>query len=308
MLTAFGKAQAELTNEPPEKTIAAVITLDELKAHIAGRAYADAVLALCEETDTRFRSATEVYADATFSIISALDVADVTRNRDRAGILIEKNRFLIVSIVDADASIEKTLLETAGAVGETPSLERAVTGFFERLVSRDNGVLEDMAARIDRMEEAVEKGSTKAAFNAEILAFRRKLTTVRSYYEQLVDFAETMQENENGLFTEKNLRYFSNMISRMERLSNSVQQLRDALIQVREAYQAQLEFKQNEIMKLFTVVTTIFLPLTLLAGWYGMNFHYMPELSWRYGYVAVIAASVAIVLGGVWIFKKKKWM
>jgi len=76
--------------------------------------------------------------------------------------------------------------------------------------------------------------------------------------------------------------------------------------QVRESYQSQIEIEQNNLMKVFTMVTSIFLPLTLIVGWYGMNFQ-MPELKWRYGYPFLIA--VCILVSAIWyiIFKKKKW-
>ena len=61
-------------------------------------------------------------------------------------------------------------------------------------------------------------------------------------------------------------------------------------------------------MKIFTLVTVVFLPLTLLAGWYGMNFVNMPELRWRYGYPAVAIVGLAIAVGLVWYFKRKKWL
>jgi magnesium transporter len=60
-------------------------------------------------------------------------------------------------------------------------------------------------------------------------------------------------------------------------------------------------------MKFFTVVTTIFLPLTLIVGWYGMNFKYMPELTWKYGYFAVIILMIAVVIACLILFKKKKY-
>jgi magnesium transporter len=81
---------------------------------------------------------------------------------------------------------------------------------------------------------------------------------------------------------------------------------RDYVSQVREAYQAQVDIDQNTIMKVFTVITSIFLPLTLLVGWYGMNLR-MPEFSWDYGYPFVILLSVIVVSLCVVFFKKKKW-
>ena len=64
---------------------------------------------------------------------------------------------------------------------------------------------------------------------------------------------------------------------------------------------------QNRVMKLLTIVTTIFMPLTLIAGWYGMNFSGMHELDWVYGYPAIIALAAAVIAGLVIWFKRKKW-
>ena len=61
-------------------------------------------------------------------------------------------------------------------------------------------------------------------------------------------------------------------------------------------------------LDLDTVITTIFMPLTLIAGWYGMNFRYMPELEWRYGYLAVFVLSAAVIICCLILFKRKKWL
>lgn len=78
-------------------------------------------------------------------------------------------------------------------------------------------------------------------------------------------------------------------------------------MQLREMHQTQVDIRQNEIMKFLTIVTTIFMPLTLIAGWYGMNFVHMPELSLRYGYVVICGICLLIMLIEIWFFKKKKW-
>ena len=76
---------------------------------------------------------------------------------------------------------------------------------------------------------------------------------------------------------------------------------------MRELFQTEVEIRQNRIMKALTLVTTLCLPLSLVAGWYGMNFTGMPELGWKYGYPAVIVVSVLIVSLCLWIMKKKKF-
>ena len=75
-----------------------------------------------------------------------------------------------------------------------------------------------------------------------------------------------------------------------------------------ELYHTQLEVRQNHIMTILTVVTAIFMPLTLIAGWYGMNFRYMPELEAPYGYLIVIVISAIIAAGSLIYFKVKKWL
>ena len=92
------------------------------------------------------------------------------------------------------------------------------------------------------------------------------------------------------------------------RLRDIVLGQREYVMQLRDLMQSQLDVRQNRIMTLLTVVTSIFLPLTLIAGWYGMNFRYMPELEWRYGYPLVIVISVAIVAFCLLWFKRKKWL
>ena len=128
------------------------------------------------------------------------------------------------------------------------------------------------------------------------------------HYEQIIDMTQELEENENGFFREENLRYIHLFMNLMLRRHNSAVSLRDHTMQVRDLYNAQLEVHQNRIMTLLTVITTIFMPLTLIAGWYGMNFRYMPELEWRYSYPVVIAVSVLIVAVCLIWFKRKKWM
>lgn len=80
------------------------------------------------------------------------------------------------------------------------------------------------------------------------------------------------------------------------------------VIHVRESLDAAYNYNMNNTMKLFTVVSVIFLPLTLIAGWYGMNFTGMPELTWKYGYMMVIALCLVITVLILILFKRKKWM
>ena len=93
----------------------------------------------------------------------------------------------------------------------------------------------------------------------------------------------------------------------VDRLLDYVLHLREYVTQVREAYQAQLDYEQNQLMRTFTVMTAIFFPLSLIVGWYGMNFS-MPEYGWAFGYPMVIALSVVVCGICFWVFRRRKWL
>ena len=95
--------------------------------------------------------------------------------------------------------------------------------------------------------------------------------------------------------------------NRLLRLSNLIAALRERVIQVRDLYDTQLDIRQNKVSTVLTIVATIFMPLTLIAGWYGMNFKYMPELDKTWGYPTVIVLSIVIAVVSIIYFKKKKW-
>lgn len=188
-----------------------------------------------------------------------------------------------------------------------PSLERFLYDLLEAIISQDLALLESMEKRLNAIEEAILRGKMDA-YPKTLNDIRGDLLDLRVHYEQLIDLGQELEENENGFFREENLRYFHMFTERVVRLQDMVSGQREYVVQLRDLVQVQMDVKQNRIMTLLTVITSIFLPLTLIAGWYGMNFKYMPELESKFGYPAVILVSVAIVVACIWYFKKKKWM
>ncbi|MEA4849516.1 MAG: CorA family divalent cation transporter [Clostridiaceae bacterium] len=204
--------------------------------------------------------------------------------------------------------VKKEVLENANASNNyVVNLSKILYILLHRLTSIDNVVLKDIEARIALLEEQVMEDIRKD-FTKEIIGLRKQLLFLKRYYEPLLDIAEGLEENENGLIEEGALKYFGVLKNRIERLNNNVLHLRDYVTQVREAYQAQVDISLNHIMKMFTVITAVFLPLTLIAGWYGMNFKYMPELSWVYGYPFVFVLSAAVAAISLIYFKKHHYM
>ncbi len=310
MLYEFADTLREITPEliDENRLAAGVVTLDLLKDELATRVgFGASLIEECERTEGRFRSAVDMADGHLFAIVSVREISGDQDARDRVGLFVKKNLMLIVSLRDEDESIPAALEETVKRLNsKTVSLERLICAFFERLLSRDGSDLERFDHRVAEMEEQIEDNTTGKHFNSEVLALRRQLLVIRNYYEQLLDLFDAMLENEADLFAAKQLYHFRTARDKIARLSANAQLLRDSLVQVREAYMAALDYNANRIMKVFTVVTTVFLPLTLIVGWYGMNFRYMPELSSHYGYPAVIVLSILVVVLCLLFFKKRR--
>lgn len=187
------------------------------------------------------------------------------------------------------------------------SNEESLYAFFVRLLKGDMDSLDAFEQEIETHERILISSPEDEALES-ISSCRKELLRRKRYYGQLVSIFDEMSANDNALLSDNIARRIAVLGTRTDRFLGAVINLQETVTQMREAYQSQLSIKQNELMKIFTVVTVIFLPLTLIAGWYGMNFKFMPELYSPFGYPAVIFVSILIVSGLIWYFKKKKWL
>ncbi|HYE82582.1 MAG TPA: CorA family divalent cation transporter [Clostridia bacterium] len=257
----------------------------------------------------------EVYDEFSFGVINIMD-KEVSGNEKfwltareldfyltpRYLILVSKSKNRLIE------EVKKEVLDNDSTfTNYAVNLSKILYVLLHRLTSMDNVILKEIESRIALLEEQVMKEARKD-FPRKIIELRKQLLFLKRYYEPLLDIAEGLEENENGLIEEGALKYFAILKNRMERLNDNVLHLRDYVTQVREAYQAQVDISLNHIMKLFTVITAVFLPLTLIAGWYGMNFTYMPELKWIYGYPFVFVLSAIVAVISLIYFKKHKYI
>ena len=188
-----------------------------------------------------------------------------------------------------------------------PSLERFLYDFLETIIGPDLTMLHRYETRLETLENQVLAGEMDGVIEA-VNEIRGDLIDLKTHYDQLADFAQELEENENCFFREENLRYFHLIGARIDRFNTYVQSMRDYCMQIRDLYQTQIDVKQNKIMTVLTVISTIFFPLTVVTGWYGMNFRYMPELDWRWSYPILAAVCLSGIVTGIVLLKKKKWL
>ena len=122
----------------------------------------------------------------------------------------------------------------------------------------------------------------------------------------MLDIYDEILANENNLFEKQTLKLFKILRGKVSRLYNRVLNLLDYVTEIREAYQSEVDINLNKTMRILTAVTIIFMPITLISTWYGMNFN-MPEYSWKLAYPIIIIISLILTLLCICYFRKKKW-
>lgn len=186
-----------------------------------------------------------------------------------------------------------------------PSLERFIYDFMEQIVTGDLKMLENYESRLEKLEDDILADRYENVIET-LNDVRSDLLELRTHYEQMIDLGQELEENENNFFNPKNLRFFKLITSRIERYKDQVLALREYSMQIRDLYQTQIDVKQNKTMTILTVITTIFFPLSIITGWYGMNFEYMPELAYEFAYPILACVCILIIVTGLVVSKKNK--
>lgn len=178
---------------------------------------------------------------------------------------------------------------------------------FESLIDNDLEKVSVIQDQLSCLEDRIYQ-NMHGEFSRRLTEFRGKTLKLSHYYLQFTALVSMLCENSTGLFNKKQAALFSSLSNRLSLLKDESDQLWDFTSQVREIYQEQLDLRQNQIMKLLTVLTALFFPLSLATGWYGMNFKYMPELDFKYSYPALIIISIGVVVFlCIWFKRKNFW-
>lgn len=291
----------EFSERDGEKVIA-VMTAEEWKTERER-------LQMDIELDPTSREITSTKAEANYGSLTGtfriLNRKNLLGREKRFAFAMDERGLVFIDEHDTAQQMIETISQTKR--WPEPSMERFLYDFLEQIIGGDLTIIENYETELDKIEDAILSGSTEGSLT-RVNKIRSIVRMLIIHYDQLTDMVQELEENENGFFSEENLRYIHLFMNRIERLYNRATSLRDHALQVRDLYREQLEVRQNRTVTLLTVVTTIFMPLTLIAGWYGMNFRYMPELNSPLGYPVVIAVSVLIVIFCLVFFKKKNWL
>ena len=168
-------------------------------------------------------------------------------------------------------------------------------------------ILEKIGEQIETLEEPLVKNPTIETLQS-IHNLKQDLIFLRKSVWPLREVISELQRTESSLIQESTGFYLRDLYDHTIRVIDTLETFRDMLSSMIDIYVSSMSNKLNEVMKVLTIIATIFIPLTFIAGVYGMNFKFMPEIEWRWGYFAILLFMVTVGLSMVFYFKKRKWM
>ncbi len=276
-----------------------VITMEQLKQNYEKYPY----LHHLKESMSPVRYCkTETYDDSLQGVVKIPKIGKCRNEISAFGFCVRENDLIFV---DDSGVVEELLSRLGKSATESNCVTAVLLRIFEGMIENDVIDLQQEEEKLSQMEERLLKNIPEH-FYETVIRFRKQLSGYHAYYEQMLEVGEQMIRMYANHLSPEEVTAWKTYISRVDRLHNYVEQLRDYLLQIRELYQSLIAVQQNNIINILTVVTTIFLPLSLIAGWYGMNFPNMPEFHYRYAYPIVVFISILIIVLETIFFKKKK--
>ncbi len=178
---------------------------------------------------------------------------------------------------------------------------------LDDIVDQFTPILDAYDDVIDRLEDEIFDNPTRDTL-LKILNMKRQIFRLRRITTYQREMVFRLSRGEYALISEQEIAYYRNVFDHLVRAADLTESYRDVLTGMLDAYLSMASNKMNEIVKVLTIISTFFLPLTFIAGVYGMNFVHMPELHWRYGYLFVWGLMIGVSVVMYIYFRKRRWL
>ncbi len=168
-------------------------------------------------------------------------------------------------------------------------------------------ILERLGDKVEQLEASLDR-DTDEKMLSRIHDLKKEMILLRKSVWPLREMINGLERMETPLIKKETTRFFRDVYDHTINVIDTIETYREMIFSMHDTYLSTISNRMNEVMKVLTIIATIFIPLTFITGIYGMNFEFMPELKWPFGYFAVLGIMVLIVLAMVLYFKKKKWL
>lgn len=259
--------------------------------------------------NTTQRSKVEEYDDMLFAVIK-----DVTFNENSKLINIEQISFVLgnnflLSFQEKEGDcydiVRERIINNKGRIRRMNS-DYLLYRLLDATVDKYFTTLEVIGDFIGELEAEILENANKISLS-HIHQLKRELIILRKHIWPLREVVNKLVRDEHPLISKDVRIYFRDIYDHTIQAIDTLETYRDMVSTIEELYLSILSNKMNEVMKVLTIIATLFIPLTFIAGVYGMNFEFMPELKWKYSYPILWLIMISLIFGMIYYFKKRKW-
>ena len=297
--------------KPEFTTMVSVIGIHDTTVIEAAGAYFDLdAMTLEDIVDTNSRSKLEEFDTYLFLPMKILGVDAISNEilSEHVSLILTKNG--LVTFQEGEIKILSPFRERL-RLGKGKIRQRKSDYIFYRLIDTfvDNYfiVSEYLSDRLDTLEEKILQHPSENV-NQEIYELKKKISYVKRSINPLRECISNIIKSDSDLVSESTQNYFRDVYDHLLHLGENIDSQRETVNDFLNLYMSAMSNKMNEVMKVLTIFASIFIPLTFIAGIYGMNFELIPELKWKYGYFIIWGVMIAVVVALLFFFKRKKWL
>jgi magnesium transporter len=267
-------------------------------------------LVLEDILNTHQRPKFEEYEDHLFIVLKCLlpENEDFSVSYEQISLLVLKN-FVLTFKEKTDDLLQPVQQRVNSSKGRFRSLgaDYLTYAILDTIVDQNFVLIDFLDDEITMLEDRLLTSEPTQATLKIIQKLKREIISIRRHVSPIRELMTAMLRSESDLINEKTHKYLRDVSDHVIRVIESIESYRDILTSLLEIYISSVSNKMNEVMKVLTVFASIFIPLTFIAGIYGMNFEHMPELKWKWAYPSLWFAFIAIPVVLLIYFKKKKW-
>ncbi len=217
----------------------------------------------------------------------------------------------VLSFQEADGDVfdaVRTRIRTSKGRIRTMGSDYLLYALMDAVVDHYFFIIEELALRIERLEDQLFVQREEDGITQKIQELKREVLRIRRAILPLREVVNRLVKSEHDLINSKTQVYLRDLYDHIIQVSENVEIYRDMIWSLMDMYMTTISNKMNEVMKVLTIIATIFIPLTFMAGIYGMNFQNMPELSYKHGYFVLWGVMILVFLGMLYYFRRKKWL
>lgn len=282
---------------------------DELEEH--NNIFKFHSLTINECFSNRQNAKLEFYDNYDFLVLNILDYKEGVVSSSELDVFLGTN-YIVTVVKDETETLDELEHELVNykqnvIFNSDRSIVKILYYIIDKIILNDFEIISALENAADNIEIKVLKNPDKKYLN-ELIHLRRQVHRARNYISPLRYVGDNLICNDNKIIASSYYRYFEQLGSRIEKLINSMDSLVQYLVLVREAFEAEIANKTNELMKVFTIVAAIFLPLSLITSIFGMDFEHIGTYENRIGFGITICLMAVTSICLFIMFKKKKWL